>query len=73
MFYRYHGHFILKVFFFFYSRTRLVLVKEQEIIFFVGGKEENTFQLGFLLAKSILHGETRWKNLAHSAFVGDIT
>lgn len=35
---------------------------------FVGGKE-NTLQLSFLLAKSMLYG----KNLVHSAFGGDIT
>lgn len=38
-----------------------MLVKEWELS--VEGKEKNTFQLGFLIAKSILYGEIQWKNL----------
>lgn len=45
-----------------------MLVKEQEL--FVEGKEENTFQLDFLIAKSTLYGEIWWKNLS---FRGDTT
>lgn len=48
-----------------------MLIKEREL--FVEGKEKNTFQLDFLIAKSILYGEIQWKNLAHSTFRGDAT
>jgi len=56
---------------FLYARTKLELVKKVRNCF-VGGKVENAFQLGFLLAKSILYGEIQCKNLAHSTFGGDI-